>query len=241
MSSHTNVGVSNGHDTVVAAESPQVAELLTQVLDRLNRLEHKINRVDALLDQAPNMVAIMTDTVDGLYNEATRIGIDPDERVKLGLTLLDKLTEPQTIKALTGLMENLEWIERTVRQAPGMLAMMVDIADEMYAVVDQQGIDLEATVKRALVAFKNFVILLDSKEVRALMESGVLDPQTLTVIGHAASALVKSRNEAHRAGPMALANAPFRWDVQEAIGFALTFAQNFGNNISVERQAAASQ
>jgi hypothetical protein len=39
---------------------------------------------------------------------------------------------------------------------------------------------------------------------------------------------------------MALANAPFRWDVQEAIGFALTFAQNFGNNISVERQAAAS-
>jgi hypothetical protein len=128
--------------------------------------------------------------VDGLYRDARRAGIDGDERLKLGLVALERLTAPESLRAITGLTTQLSTLDQLARQAPGFAAMTVDMVDELYAAVGRQGINLEEIAKQGLVAFRNFVALLQSEEVRALIDSRMLDPKTLQVMGAAAAALV---------------------------------------------------
>ncbi len=242
MTALTTEGTLTGGSAINGANgSHDTNELLALLLDKVDRMERKMARIEELVDQAPALIATVTDTVDGLYAEARLAGIDADERVKLGLGLLEKLTEPRTLAALEGLLANLPWIEQLAQQGPGMVAMAVDVADETYSAIQGQGVDLEDTVKTGLVAFRNFVQLLRSAEVQALLDSGVLDPATLRVIGNAASALVAARQSTERAGPVQLVGSIFDREVQDSLGFLLSFARNFGKGLPAIQEQPANQ
>lgn len=214
-----------------AFDAPQLAELMGLVLERMERIEGKLARVEALADQVPAAVATAADVVDGLYRDAAHAGVDGDERLKLGLVALERLTAPESLRAITGLTAQLSTLDQLARQAPGFAAMTVDMVDELYAAVGRQGINLEETARQGLVAFRNFVALLQSDEVRALIDSGVLDPKTLQVMGAAANALVCTQREPRRAGPLTLLRALFDRNIQRSLGFALGFAERFGQNL----------
>lgn len=216
---------------VQVPDTAHIAEMLRQVMERMDRLEQHLAKVNTLADEAPALLAMATDTVDGLYRDAARAGVDMDERLKVGLHALERLTEPATLRALAGLSEQLVTLEQLARQAPGFAAMTVDMIDELYAAVSKQGVDLEGTIRQGLIALRNFLTLMQSEEVKALMSSGVLDPKTLQVMGAAAHALVSAQREPRRAGPMALFGALFNRDVQRSLGFALNFAERFGQKL----------
>jgi len=208
-----------------------IAELLNQMMERMDRLEQHLMKVNTLADEAPALLAMATDTVDGLYRDAANAGVDIDERLKVGLHALERLTDPATLRALAGLSEQLVTLEQLARQAPGFAAMTVDMIDELYAAISKQGVDLEGTVRQGLLALRNLLTLMQSEEVKALMSSGVLDPKTLQVMGAAAHALVSAQREPRRAGPMSLLGALFNRDVQRSLGFALNFAERFGQKL----------
>ncbi|WP_322815956.1 DUF1641 domain-containing protein [Chloroflexus sp.] len=226
---HTNSGPAGEVHTL---EAGHIAELLNQLMERMDRLEQHLAKVNTLADEAPALLAMATDTVDGLYRDAANAGVDIDERLKVGLVALERLTDPATLRALAGLSEQLVTLDELARQAPGFAAMTVDMIDELYAAIRKQGIDLEDTARQGLVALRNLVALMQSDEMKALMSSGVLDPKTLQVMGAAAHALVSAQREPRRAGPMALLGALFNRDVQRSLGFALNFAERFGQKLS---------
>ncbi|MFQ3660921.1 MAG: DUF1641 domain-containing protein [Chloroflexaceae bacterium] len=213
------------------ADAPQLAGMMHALLERMERIEQKLARVEALAGQAPMALAVATDTFDSLYREGAQAGVDADERLKLGLIALERLTTPENLRAIAGLAGQLAILDQFTRQAPGLMAMTVDMIDELYAAIGRQGINLEETAREGLVAFRNFVALLHSDEVRALLDSGVIDPRTLQVIGAAADALVRTQREPSRAGPLTLLRALFDRDIQRSLGFALGFAARFGQNL----------
>lgn len=225
---HANGGLA---DEAGALTGAQLDEVMGAVLARMERIEGALARIERLADQLPAAAATAADVFDGLYRDAAQAGIDGDERLKLGLAALERLTAPASLRAITGLSEHLSALDQLARQAPGFLAMTVDMVDELYAAVGRQGINLEETAKQGLVAFRNFVALLQTDEVRALLDSGVLDPKTLQVIGAAAHALVCTQREPRRAGPLALLRALFNRNIQRALGFALGFAERFGQSL----------
>ncbi|WP_448337490.1 DUF1641 domain-containing protein [Chloroflexus aurantiacus] len=226
---HTNSGPTGEVHTL---ETGHIAELLNQLMERMDRLEQHLAKVNTLADEAPALLAMATDTVDGLYRDAANAGVDIDERLKVGLVALERLTDPATLRALAGLSEQLVTLDQLARQAPGFAAMTVDMIDELYAAIRNQGIDLEDTARQGLIALRNLVALMQSDEMKALMSSGVLDPKTLQIMGAAAHALVSAQREPRRAGPMALLGALFNRDVQRSLGFALNFAERFGQKLS---------
>ncbi|MCB8981291.1 MAG: DUF1641 domain-containing protein [Ardenticatenaceae bacterium] len=72
-------------------------------------------------------------------------------------TLQAKLNEPQTVAALTRLLDRIESLEQTVntladlvQQGPGMAAMVGDMVDETVRSAAARGVDIEARLRAGL-------------------------------------------------------------------------------------------
>ena len=226
-----SVTLENGHAHTAVLDSPDVLALLNRMMDKIERLEAKVNQFEHMAEQAPGMMAMFTDTMDRIYGDSIQAGVDIEERIKMGLQLLTTITEPKTMRALCTLTGQLEQLAAIAEQAPGLTAMAVDIADNFYASTAQGGVDLETAARNGLDAAGRLVNLLQSDEVKALMSSGVLDPKTLVIVGNAAHALVESRTHAEKAGPLTLLGALFNPDLQRTLGFLLSFGQHFGKRM----------
>jgi len=214
---------------------PETVEVLTQLIDRLDQLE----QLAELTDQIPDAALIAADSIDDALARAAERGVVFDERAREGLTLLEKLTEPQTAQALGNLLdqsEQLEQLAELAESAPDAIATVVDILDHEYMRAAEAGYDPEQTLRQAIGALGRLGELFRSDEFEALLESGVLDPQALRVVGGLGSALVESQKEAQRGetpshGLFGLFGALRDPDVQHALGFLTSVAKKFGRNL----------
>jgi hypothetical protein len=136
----------NGHTSTPNSEG--TTELLTLILDRLERMEQRFDHYEALVRQALPVAGIMTDTVDGWMAQLRQSGIDVDERTKETLRLLAELTAPQSMEALHTLIGVLPTLGVLLRQAPGALAAMVDTGDELVLRLRESGIDARVAEQR---------------------------------------------------------------------------------------------
>lgn len=179
-----------------------------------------------LAEQAPGLAAMAGDMMDNAYRSAAAQGIDLEERATTGLHLLKRLTDPNMALPLTQLLDLAE-------QAPALMAMAGDVIDDAYRSAHDAGVDLETMVKQGGVAAQRLSTLMRSPEFTALMDSGMLDPKAVSLLGSAANALVKSQ-EAHpqKIGPMGLVGALRDPDVQKTLGFFMAFAKEFGRGIA---------
>ncbi|MDW8234540.1 MAG: hypothetical protein RMJ54_17340 [Roseiflexaceae bacterium] len=57
-------------------------EMLALILARLERIEQRLDRYEALVQQGLPIAAMMTDTIDGWMHDLKQSGIDVDERAK---------------------------------------------------------------------------------------------------------------------------------------------------------------
>jgi uncharacterized protein YjgD (DUF1641 family) len=218
LTSHTQRATApsgNGHTSTPNGEG--TTELLTLILDRLERMEQRFDHYEALVQQTLPMVGMMTDTVDGWMHDLTRSGIDIDERTKETLRLLAELTAPQSMETLHTLVEMLPTLGALVRQAPGAIAAMVDTGDELVMRLREAGIDIEHLGRRGLHAAK------------ALIDSNVLEDAAVAVISNAAQSLEESACTARPTSLFGLIRAMGDPDVQRALGFFLAFAKSFGS------------
>ena len=214
---------------------PDTVDVLTRLIDRLDRLE----ALASMADQLPDAAMVAADSIDDVLTRAAERGVVVDERAREGLMLLEKMTEPETAAALGAVLDRAEHLERLsalAEDAPDAIATVVDILDTEYARAAERGYDPEQILRRSFNALGQLGDLFQSDEFEALLESGVLDPEALQAVGSLGSALVDTQKEARRGetpqrGFFGLLGALRDDDVQRAIGFITTFAKKFGQNL----------
>jgi uncharacterized protein YjgD (DUF1641 family) len=168
---------------------------------------------------------MIADMVDDAFRRAGEKGIDIDGRLRAGLEITEKLTSPEMLANLDGLVT-------MANQGPGLMAMTVDIVDDTYAQAVQHGIDPENLGRQAIMVTTRLAELLESGEINNLLDSGVLDPEAVGVVSSAANALVESRNQTiEPVGLIGMMKALRDPDLQNAIGFLMSFGKQFGKNL----------
>lgn len=215
----------NGAELQVRLNQPEMAYALNRLLDRIDSLEQAVTTLTATVGQAPGMIAMAGDMLDEGYRKAAAAGIDLEERALGGLALLNRLTEPQVIAQLQQLLVMAE-------QAPGLLAMAGDMMDEAYRNAANAGVDIELMLSKGATAAVKFSEVVASDSFDALLESGMIEPDTLEVLGSLGKALRVSRATSPKpVGPLGMFSALRDPDVQKSLGFLLTFAKEFGKHI----------
>ena len=214
---------------------PHTVAALTRLMDRLDQIEE----LAALADQVPGVMATTVDTLDDALTRAADRGVVLDERARQGLHLLEQLTEPETAQALSAVMDRADHLEdlmQLVDRAPDAIATVVDMLDAEVAKAYARGHSPEETLRQTVGALGRLGELFRTDEFEALLDSGVLDPEALNVVGSLGAALVDTQKEATRGdtpkrGIFGLLGALRDPDVQHAIGFLTQFAKKFGQNL----------
>lgn len=218
-----------------AAGNQAVLAALERMERRLDRIESRLSEVTALRDQAPAMVAMLTDTADAAAARATERGVDIDARLRAALTLVERITAPETMAMIESGLGALE-------SAPTMVAMATDTLDSLVSRAGASGIDVEERIRVlagvaerltspvALAAVREVLDRIDV--VQRLLESGVLAEAPVAVVEQAALAMAETCAEHPLPiGPFGALRAMRDPGVQRTLGFALRFAKRFGESL----------
>ncbi len=187
-----------------------------------------IARLDSLLamaEQAPGLAAMTADIMDGAYRQAAQNGVDIDARMRAGLEIAEKLTSPDMVAKLNSAID-------IANQGPGLAAMAVDVIDDAYQQAVVHGTDPEQLIRQSVMVVSRLAELLESGEVNNLLDSGIIAPEAVTVIGSTAQALIESRAEPpQKVGLFGMLTAMRDPDMQRAIGFLMSFGKQFGQKL----------
>lgn len=136
-----------GHAIKAHLENEHTLTALSKIMDRLDTIEQAIDQLGNAIQQGPGMVEMATDVVDQTVKQLNDKGIDLENRAQQVATLVEKLTEPQTITQLTALVE-------LAGQIPEITATAVDQVDALVKQGSEAGIDLEARLASGLQLLK---------------------------------------------------------------------------------------
>jgi hypothetical protein len=138
-------------------------------------------------------------------------------------------------RAIADVAEGLRPLIALAEQSPTFVAVLMDSFDEAMRAAHDNGIDVERGVLNGAAAALRFGATMDAERVRdldALLESGVLAPTTLRIIGELGRALTETAAaQPAPAGVLGLLKALGQPDVQRALGFLVTFAERFGRRL----------
>ncbi|PEN09461.1 hypothetical protein CRI93_01670 [Longimonas halophila] len=217
---------------------PQTTKALHRILDRLDAIEDAVDGLATAVDQAPQAANMVTDMVDDGYRTAEAHGVDLDERMHLALQLTERLTAPKTVETLTRLMNRMDDVDRLIDladQAPQAANMLVDMFDDAYRAAEASGHDPELVLRRTAEALSELSAFVGSDEFTALKDSGILDPQAVSVVGKAGDALADCRRECGdeppQVGLWGLFKALRDPDTRRALGFLTSFGKHFGRKL----------
>jgi hypothetical protein len=217
------------------------------LLAAVERLSAQVERLTRRLDDAEQWVqaaaAAAGIAVDALDQRAVRdreAGAPADERLAEACRLLERLTTPRTLAAVGRLADQLPLFEQgaaLLAAAPDFAAMLLDACDEQVRRWADEGVSLEAALRRGLhtaLWLSQRVSEVELDRLGELLRSDILDPHTLQVISHAATALVQCQQAACRgeapqqAGMWAGLQALRDPDTQRSLAFLIRFSQQFG-------------
>ncbi len=164
--------------------------------------------------------------------------------------LLDRLNDPKTARNLNLILDKIDLIAFSVTALDGLLRR----SDEIVEAVAEGISDLNKTLPGVTIGstadavehikdlFQVSVKLkevLSSPEFDALMASGILSPETVSIVGKAGTSLTESYKEANATsvsnqkigifGLLRMLNDP---DIQRSLRLLLTFAKTFGKKIN---------
>jgi hypothetical protein len=152
------------------------------------------------------------------------------ERTSATLQTIDART-----RAIAEVVEGLRPLVAFAHQAPALAAIAMDTFDEVMRTAADKGIDVERGFLNGAEAALRFGATMDAAKVReldALLNSGVLAPTTLRIIGELGRALTETAAAPPTAvGVLGLLKALGQPQVQRALGFLVTFADQFGRRL----------
>ena len=227
--------ITSGPSPRTGGPAPDLAATLQRIDERLARVERSLERVAAPAASAPSTIAIAVDTMDDLARKAQDRGIDIDARLAGAVRMLERLTDPRTERALERLLDLAE-------SAPSIVASVVDTADSLAERANAMGIDLDdrlrvlarvlerLTAPEALSAVEALLSKVDS--LKAVLDSGILDPAALATVATAGDALAKAASTPPQTmGLWRAFRASSDPEVQTALSFLVRFAHAFGADL----------
>lgn len=282
----TTNGVHNG-DSAQSLQNrlndPQTAAALNQLLDNAELLAFSVSALDGLLRRGDVIADGIAESVADVKAAAPQLDANLGEQLGrlleqlpqlLDLTnqlatiasspefkqLLDTLSNPQTLNAISQLLQNIELLTFFVTAIDGLLQRSETIADniadsltdatQLATTSDLDIGELMQTLSQLAQAAPQFLEtlpllaivlervkpLVDSGALENLLDSGVLEPKALNVIGQAGTALaetVEAGPDAIRpVGTIGLLRALNDPDTQQVLGFLVKFASNFGQKLN---------
>jgi hypothetical protein len=202
------------------------------------RLERATNAIEALTAQVVPALAIAGDSVDEFVSRADARGVHMDSRLHDAAALLERITAPDTMRALQTLVDRLPQLEQLLTladQAPGFVAMGVDTMDELMRDLQRRGVDVETGLLNGASAALRFGAHIGPEQVNAIesvLTSGMLDPNVVTLIGRMGASLATAADAAPEpVGLFGALRALREPHVQKALGLLLTFAAEFGRHL----------
>jgi len=215
----------------------------SSIEDRLRRIEDSLSKITDAMDQAPSLNSIATDTVDEMFSDAKRQGVDVDERFKNAIALLGRLSDPNVSGALNGLLDFVE-------QAPGLISIAADSIDEGIQDINSGTIKMDdriATGKQLLMRLSDPAMaqkidgLLNLADQAPSLVSIAVDSidevmgtgENITFLKETADAILRAKNEspATVGGLWGTLRAFRDPDRQKALGFIMNALKNIGKNI----------
>lgn len=207
-----------------------------QMLEALSRIEARLDRLErAVARDAPDALAMVTDTADGWIARAAERGIDVDARARAALALVEQITEPRTLAALGQAAE-------LAKTLPDLVAMAADTADGAVGALAARGIDVDArahdlarvaerlTSKEALDLLCTVLDRVDA--VQTVLDSGVLDPGPTAMVARAGRAVAEAAaSEPAEVGTFGLLRALSDPDVRRATGLLVDVARRLGRSL----------
>lgn len=217
-------------DAIPIAPSAGRDDALARIEARLERIERMMGRFERLAEQLPGMAGAAGDVLD---EWAARDG-HADERVRAITHLIDRVTKPEVLHALTVLVDQIE-------AAPGLVAMAVDTVDELARDAEARGFDLHELASNLAEATRGLVILASRPEVRDLLESDLFEKGAVTALSNVARSLSDAQREPEPppGGVLRTLSSLRDPDVQRAVGFALGVAKRFGRTMNTAPQLGA--
>lgn len=207
-----------------AATRDDTAAVLAALLrldERLTRIEQRLAQVEAV---GPAALAMAVDSVDDAARRLAERGVDIGERTMHALQLLERVTQRDTTRFLTQLLDLAE-------SAPATLALLTDALDERLTRLSDRGVDLDertAGVGRLLEVFTRPALLAWGLRAAEALER----PELGELLGHLERALSESHNRpVTPVGVLGLLRALSDGDVQRSLGFALAMARSFGRGV----------
>ena len=209
-------------------QNPRLVNAITRLLEQPEALE----LLASAAEQGPGMLATLADTLDEMAMNAHQAGLDVEALLQNSLTIAARLQNPRMAAALDKLLSQVEAVEllaSAAEQGPGMAAMVADSVDDFVRTSD---IDFDLLLDKGLGALLRTINLVESPQFDALLNSGVLDPAAIEVVGKVGKALAdSSTQEIQPMGPMAMLKALNDPDVQRGLGFLVSVGRNFGQEL----------
>ncbi len=106
-----------------------------RLLDRIDTLEKAVEKLTILMSQGPGLLSMAADTIDESYRQAAQNGIDLEQRMGVALQMAEKLTAPEMLEKLDGLLN-------LANLGPGLIAMLIDSVDEEMRKAHSSGMDV---------------------------------------------------------------------------------------------------
>ena len=224
----------NSVQVAAKLQNPQLTKILGRLLEQTESLELLVS----MLEQAPGVMATMADSLDEMAHSASETGIEFDIMLPRLLQLGAKVQNPKVFDLLERTLDQTEAIEMLLNlfeQGPSLAAMVADSLDEIAQSAAEAGLDLEQLLQHLFKVPVKLAPLLDSGELDALLESGMLEPQTLQVLGKVGKALSQGyaldQSQPQKVsifGLIGMINDP---DIQRVLGFLNTFGKQFGQTL----------
>ena len=213
---------------------PEVLETLELLLERTDRIEQTVEMLDTLEGTA----ATVGDVVDSYAMQLDERGAGVDERLRAFGKLVVRATEPEVLETLHMIVERNDSLRQAVEmvdQMPGTVATVVDTFDELVMEASEHGIDVVQVTQGMAEAAEELAQFIQGHEFQHLMESGVLDPEAVRVIGKIAGSMAEaSSEEAETSGFFDLFRAMRRSNVKRAVNFMLRIGEHFGEALGEE-------
>ena len=198
------------------------AELLGKILERLDRMETKVDAMygtwQHFAERAPVVGDAAGTSAQYGWDLALKNGIDPVATLEKLVPLALEAAKPRTINALARVVSRIDRLE-----------LALDKADLLEQKLAEAGVDQNALADKTIDLLARAASLSRSPEVDAFIQGGAFDPRAVDVVGKATRALVEVRREgAAPVGPFGALTALLDGDVQRAVGFSLAVARRLG-------------
>lgn len=219
----------------------QTQRLLLRVLDRLDGIESRLDRLEKaghsagleMPAEVQQLGAMVGDIVDERIRRLQDEGLDVDRAAQGLMAVAKAAARPEVLQAAETLADKLPELARLAEDGPKLAAMVADTFDDLAVRAARNGFDLDSAVGSLLTVGLRLTKVLDSPQFQSLFESGVLAPDTLEIIGRAGRALSEqSASQCGRTGLVGALGASSNHDVQRALHFLLGVARRFGSEMA---------